>query len=84
MVLDTIVDERDAHGLLDIAKKGLAKGGSSGGASILDLHSGALSKGEQFVNLYKTHPNLFTKADFMLYRYTPRLRQFSNLKCILF
>lgn len=68
MVSDSVVDERDAHGLLEIAKKGLAKGGSSGGASILDLHSGALSKGSNFVNLYKLHPDLFTKDDFELYR----------------
>jgi hypothetical protein len=34
----------ESHRLLSIAKKGLVKGGSNGGASILDLHSGALSK----------------------------------------
>ena len=32
---------------------GLAKGGGNGGASILDLHSGALSHGDSFVNLYR-------------------------------
>lgn len=31
----------------------MAFGGSSGGASILDLHSGALSKGKEFINVYK-------------------------------
>ncbi|KAF9411302.1 hypothetical protein HW555_009867 [Spodoptera exigua] len=40
---------KEAEELLAIAKKGLKLGGSSGGASILDLHSGALSMGQHFV-----------------------------------
>lgn len=36
-----------------MAESGFQFGGSSGGASILDLHSGALSKGKEFVNVYK-------------------------------
>ena len=43
-------------------------GGGAGGASILDLHSGALSKEKLFINLYKTNPGLFTERDFDLYR----------------
>ncbi|NWT04939.1 OGFD3 protein, partial [Mionectes macconnelli] len=38
-----------------IAERGLSLGGSDGGASILDLHSGALSLGKHFVNLYRFH-----------------------------
>ncbi len=66
-VADDLVSERDAHDLLQLAKRGLAKGGSEGGASILDLHSGALSKGQNFVNIYKMHPDLFGLGDFKLY-----------------
>ncbi len=66
-VTDDVVTEDEAHELLELAKKGLSKGGSSGGASILDLHSGALSHGEQFVNLYKVHPELFRRQDFEVY-----------------
>jgi len=66
-VLDDLVTEAEAHQLLTIAKKGLSKGGGAGGASILDLHSGALSHGEQFINVYKVHPNLFTRKDFDTY-----------------
>ena len=44
-------------------------GGGAGGASILDLHSGALSKEKLFINLYKTNPGLFTERDFDLYRF---------------
>lgn len=67
-IMDSLVTVEEAHGLLILAKKGLSQGGGAGGASILDLHSGALSKEHQFVNLYKTHPNLFTERDFKLYK----------------
>lgn len=67
VVLDGLVSDLESHGLLKLAKKGLAKGGSSGGASILDLHSGALSSGQHFVNIYKTHPDLFDAKDFDVY-----------------
>ena len=42
--MDSIVDSQEADKILDLAKKGFAKGGGNGGASILDLHSGAFSK----------------------------------------
>ncbi|ERE68859.1 putative PKHD domain-containing transmembrane protein [Cricetulus griseus] len=55
-----------------IAEKGLSLGGSDGGASILDLHSGALSVGKHFVNLYRYFgdkiQNIFSEEDFQLYR----------------
>ena len=68
VVFDNVVTESEAHSLLRLAKKGIEKGGSSGGASILDLHSGALSKEDKFVDLYKTHPDLFKKKDFEVYK----------------
>lgn len=68
LVTDELVSIDEAHQLLKIAKKGLAKGGGAGGASILDLHSGALSHGEAFINLYLSHPNLFTSQDFAVYK----------------
>ncbi|XP_014386733.1 PREDICTED: 2-oxoglutarate and iron-dependent oxygenase domain-containing protein 3, partial [Myotis brandtii] len=55
-----------------IAEKGLSLGGSDGGASILDLHSGALSVGKHFVNLYRYFgdkvENIFSEEDFQVYR----------------
>lgn len=51
-VTDSLVNEQEVKILLDLAKKGLSFGGGSGGVSILDLHSGALSKGTNFVNIY--------------------------------
>jgi len=68
VVFDGLVRDEEVHGLISLAKKGLSKGGSSGGASILDLHSGALSQGEQFVNVYALYPELFAEADFEVYR----------------
>ncbi|XP_059061522.1 2-oxoglutarate and iron-dependent oxygenase domain-containing protein 3-like [Achroia grisella] len=67
-VTDKVISEQEADKLLTIAKKGLELGGSSGGASILDLHSGALSNGEHFVNIYKIAKNLYTENDFNIYR----------------
>lgn len=51
-VSDSLVTEQEANALIDLAMKGLSFGGGSGGVSILDLHSGALSKGKHFVNIY--------------------------------
>eukprot|EP00794_Sanderia_malayensis_P017052 gene17052-18769_t len=67
-VMDNIFDEGMLESLRNIAIKGLAHGGSTGGASILDLHSGALSKGERFINIYKLKDKVFTGEDFAIYR----------------
>ncbi|XP_043570540.1 urotensin-2 receptor 2 isoform X2 [Chiloscyllium plagiosum] len=70
-VTDTVVNREEAEKMLRIAKKGLSLGGSDGGASILDLHSGALSMGKQFVNIYRYFgeqiKDIFDKEDFALY-----------------
>ncbi|XP_063539629.1 2-oxoglutarate and iron-dependent oxygenase domain-containing protein 3-like isoform X2 [Cydia strobilella] len=69
-VTDMVVSDVEADKLLAIAKKGLRHGGSTGGASILDLHSGAMSKGQYFVNFYKIPElnNVFDESDFNAYR----------------
>ncbi|XP_063829795.1 2-oxoglutarate and iron-dependent oxygenase domain-containing protein 3-like [Ostrinia nubilalis] len=69
-VSDKVISVREADDLLAIAKKGFKLGGSSGGASILDLHSGALSKGQNFVNIFKLDDakDLFTENDFNTFR----------------
>lgn len=43
--------------------------GSSGGASILDLHSGALSAGEQFINIHSLEEakQIFSLQHVMIY-----------------
>uniref|UniRef100_A0A8D1DSQ5 Fe2OG dioxygenase domain-containing protein n=3 Tax=Sus scrofa TaxID=9823 RepID=A0A8D1DSQ5_PIG len=52
-VSDAVITRDEARRIRSIAEKGLSLGGSDGGASILDLHSGALSVGKHFVNLYR-------------------------------
>lgn len=70
VVMDNLVTEEEASFLLGVAKKGMSYGGSKGGASILDLHSGALSMGDKFVNIYRILPekDSFTEKDFEVYR----------------
>lgn len=51
-VTDSLVTPQEVNALIGLAKRGMAFGGGSGGVSILDLHSGALSQGRNFVNIY--------------------------------
>ncbi|XP_032358017.1 2-oxoglutarate and iron-dependent oxygenase domain-containing protein 3 [Etheostoma spectabile] len=71
-VTDSVVTREEAQVLRRLAERGLALAGSDGGASILDLHSGALSMGKQFVNIYRYFgdqiKDVFTQEDFQLYR----------------
>lgn len=71
-VTDSVVTREEAQVLQRLAERGLALAGSEGGASILDLHSGALSMGKQFVNIYRYFGDqigdVFTQEDFQLYR----------------
>ncbi|XP_060885121.1 urotensin-2 receptor 2 [Labrus mixtus] len=71
-VTDSVVTREEAQVLRRLAERGLALAGSEGGASILDLHSGALSMGKQFVNIYRYFGDqigdVFTQEDFELYR----------------
>lgn len=71
-VTDMVITREEAERIRRIAEKGLSLGGSDGGASILDLHSGALSVGKHFVNLYRYFgdkvQNIFSEEDFQLYR----------------
>uniref|UniRef100_A0A182WH70 RRM domain-containing protein n=1 Tax=Anopheles minimus TaxID=112268 RepID=A0A182WH70_9DIPT len=70
-VSDKIVSPAEAGILLDLARAGFELGQSAGGASILDLHSGALSKGTQFVNVYRLPEakKLFTSQHINVYRH---------------
>ncbi|XP_056286653.1 urotensin-2 receptor 2 [Pseudoliparis swirei] len=71
-VTDAVVTREESQVLKRLAERGLALAGSDGGASILDLHSGALSMGKQFVNIYRYFGDqigeVFTQEDFQLYR----------------
>jgi len=72
LVTDIVISPEESAHLLRLCKKGLAFGGSSGGASILDLHSGALSYENSFVNIYEKlktvkNNNILTTTDFKVY-----------------
>lgn len=70
IVTDKLVSASETDTLLRIAKNGLSLGGSDGGASTLDLHSGALSKGKKFVNVYASENSkkIFNNADLAIYK----------------
>lgn len=70
VVMDDLIPVSEIDKLLSIAQRGFTLGESDGGASILDLHSGALSKGQEFINIYKLPDGkkLFTVDDFQVYR----------------
>ena len=68
-VMDGLFLEDQVDKLLSIFEKGLQFGHSSGGASILDLHSGALSKGERFINVFSNPEtkNLWSETELAFY-----------------
>lgn len=70
VVTDKLVSATEVDALLKLAKNGLDLAGSDGGASILDLYSGALSKGQAFTNVYKlpAAKKIFNNVDLAIYR----------------
>ncbi|KAB0796024.1 hypothetical protein PPYR_10085 [Photinus pyralis] len=69
-ISDKIVTTNEVEVLLKIAKRGFALGSSDRGVSILDLHSGALSFGEQLVNIHSfvESKNILNPADLAVYK----------------
>ncbi|CAG2170749.1 unnamed protein product [Oppiella nova] len=85
-VSDSVITESEAKHLLSVAKRGLSLGGSSGGHSLLSLHSGDLWMATNIVNIYKLIERtqrteadlkeLFTEKDLKVYRrVTNRIRK---------
>lgn len=70
LVTDSLITHEEADKLLQLAINSLALGGSDGGVSIFDLHSGALSLGQNFVNFYKIpeSKNAFKPEDLVTYK----------------
>lgn len=71
-VWDGVVSEEEVAALVSLAQRGMALGGAAGGPTILDLHSGALSKGARFIDVYREAAGrgaaVFTEQDFATYR----------------
>lgn len=71
-VIDGLVSADEVNALRDLVKGVMKHGGSAGGASIVDLHSGALSMGTKFVNIYnylsqEQLRTLFTRETMQIY-----------------
>uniref|UniRef100_A0A1A9WES7 Fe2OG dioxygenase domain-containing protein n=1 Tax=Glossina brevipalpis TaxID=37001 RepID=A0A1A9WES7_9MUSC len=70
-IADKLIESKEVDVLQNLAENIInLAGGSKGGASILDLHSGALSQGDEFVNVYKMPQAMeFMKAEHLrIYR----------------
>lgn len=52
VVVDSFASDEEVSELRAIASAGMSYGGGSGGPTVLDLHSGALSLGSQFVSIW--------------------------------
>ncbi|KAK0090733.1 hypothetical protein PV325_006292 [Microctonus aethiopoides] len=70
IVTDNLISSQETDTLLQIAKNAMNLGGSDGGATIFDLHTGALSKGTKFINVYalKQASSIFNSTDFNIYK----------------
>lgn len=66
IVTDELISAEEIDILLTMAQHGFSFGGSNGGASILDLHSGALSHQNRFINIY--HKTNFTIQQLSTYK----------------
>ncbi|VEN45674.1 unnamed protein product [Callosobruchus maculatus] len=67
-VSDKIVTAVEADILLKFAKKVMAMGGSSGGATVMDLNSGALSYNDKFINAYIKDEKLLIPSDRTIFK----------------
>lgn len=65
-VRDDLFSSKDLKHMREIVEKGMKHGGGNGGATILDLHSGALSYGDKFINLHALK-TVFNQSDFEVY-----------------
>lgn len=77
-VVDGLLSAEEVNGLTNIAERGMVMGGGAGGPTILDLHSGALSLEDKFIdvwmafNVSKRKP--YTRSDLAVYhKVTQRL-----------
>ncbi|XP_011270643.1 hypothetical protein CAOG_08965, partial [Capsaspora owczarzaki ATCC 30864] len=72
IITDELCSADEAIRLRSMASRVMALGGGGGAPTILDLHTGALSKGSRFVNVYASltaprRAQLFPRQDLALY-----------------
>jgi len=67
-VQDDLIEKYEIDILKEMVERVMKYGGGSGGATILDLHSGALSYKDKFVNIYKvTNDAIFSASEINTY-----------------
>ena len=71
IVVNEFLSVQQSSSLLKLVQKALSYGRSHGGASIFDVHSGTISKGNKFVNIYSLHAingeHIFNSTDFITF-----------------
>lgn len=72
IVIDDFATAEETAALLAIARRGMAMGGGAGGPTIMDMASGALSRGDKFIDMWATF-NLtgqtpFTRSELAPYK----------------
>jgi len=85
LVIDDFASAAEVDEMLALARRGMTLGGGAGGPTILDLHSGALSRGDKFVDVWalfnltqvrETFGPAFSRADVAVYgRLVDRVRE---------
>lgn len=72
IVLDDFATPEETAALLAIAKRGMAMGGGAGGPTIMDMASGALSRGDKFIDMWVafnlTGQKPFTRSELAPYK----------------
>ena len=73
-VADKLIENKEIELLLNMAENIIGLAGSSGGASVLDIHTGALSYGERYLNFFKMPEarNLLKPEHLTIYNVSPR------------
>jgi len=72
IVIDDFATPEETAALLAIARRGMAMGGGAGGPTILDMASGALSRGDKFIDMWVafnlTGQKPFTRSELAPYK----------------
>lgn len=73
-VADKLIENKEIELLLNMAENIIGLAGSSGGASVLDIHTGALSYGERYLNFFKMPEarSLLKPEHLIIYNVSPR------------
>ncbi|KAL1524585.1 hypothetical protein AB1Y20_019475 [Prymnesium parvum] len=70
-IVDGLISQEEVDALRKIAQRGMALGGGAGGPTILDLHSGALSLEDKFIDVWMafnlSRRKAYTQSELLVY-----------------